>query len=88
MTTPDTTTLRDSLGTAVFDLDNQALFRFEQPEGDEDGSGNEIRVEPLSRAARSSASYPGAFEPSFVGIGDSSHGPEMSRFLGAHSSRW
>ena len=88
MTSPDITVIRDSLGTAVHLEDNQALFRFEQPAGDTPGTGN-LDIAALARAARSSASYPAAFEPSFVPVGETDgDGVDMRSHLGIQSSRW
>jgi len=88
MTAPDVATVRDSLGTAVAMEDNQAIFTFDQPPGYQPDPG-EFEVDPLARAARSSASYPAAFEPSFVRVGEGPGGePDLAGHLGVHSSRW
>ena len=88
MTTPDVATVRDSLGTAVAMEDNQAIFTFDQPPGDALDPG-EFEVAPLARAARSSASYPAAFEPSFVRVGDGPGSePDLAGHLSVQSSRW
>ena len=88
MTAPDVATVRDSLGTAVAMEDNQAIFSFDQPPGHRPDPG-QFEVAPLARAARSSASYPAAFEPSFVRVGQGPAGePDLAAHLGVHSSRW
>jgi patatin-related protein len=88
MTSADVTTVRDALGTAVYLEDNQALFTFEQPAGTAADPGN-LTVPQLARAARSSASYPAAFEPSFVRVGGGPGSePDLGPHLGIHSSRW
>ncbi|WP_250478208.1 MULTISPECIES: patatin-like protein [unclassified Caballeronia] len=59
----------DDLGTPVGDMDHRARFRFQHTDG-EDGvdhfKDRVTLVEWLSRAARSTASFPFAFEPSKV----------------------
>lgn len=88
MAAPDVTTVRDVLGTAIYLEDNQAIFSFEQPSGTAPAPGD-LSVAHLARAARSSASYPAAFEPSFVRVGDGPESePDMGAHLGIRSSRW
>lgn len=62
----------DDLGTRVGDIDHRARFRFQYMTGNESTTGKEIDdfedrallVKRLSLAARSTASFPFAFEPS------------------------
>lgn len=54
----------DDYGNSVFDADNHGLFTFTKEQMVKPGA-----VAALALAARSSASFPAAFEPSFVPIG-------------------
>ncbi|MFJ6900515.1 patatin-like protein [Streptomyces hokutonensis] len=59
--TGETSRFTDSLGTLVQDVDRRGLFVF-----DERQLTSSDRNDLVALAARSSASYPGAFEPAFV----------------------
>ena len=63
MLTGESSRFSDSLGTQVQDTEHRAVFTFEQPDlqGDQDAI-----IGPLALAGRSTASFPGAFEPAFV----------------------
>ncbi|GHG16421.1 MULTISPECIES: patatin-like protein [Amycolatopsis] len=77
---------RDALGNLVRDTDHRLLFRFH---GEQWGSGKVLG--PLALAARSTASYPGAFELSRVPIGtgqaDDRH-PDMKPYTKLARSHW
>ena len=64
----ETSRFTDSFGTLVQDVDRRGLFTFteEDLKKKEDGLAEQRTVEALALAARSSASFPAAFEPSFV----------------------
>ncbi|MFK4446978.1 patatin-related protein [Caballeronia udeis] len=57
----------DDLGSPVGDMDYLACFHFTRDAKPDDFSKRDSMVEKLSRAARSTASFPFAFEPSGVG---------------------
>jgi patatin-related protein len=93
MMSGETSRFTDDYGTLVPDVDHHGLFTFGQdalapPSG-------APRLAELALAARSSASFPGAFEPSFVPIGHSiapgsgipAH-PDMSGFANMTRSHW
>jgi patatin-related protein len=86
---PETRVFSDDYGTQIADTDHHAQFHFDQ-----DSLENPEVVAPLALAARSSASFPAAFEPSFVAAGDQrgvpadpSH-PDMSAYTKATRSHW
>lgn len=56
----------DDLGTAIHDVDYRAQFRFQHHAGNEDFADRTRAISELSRAARSTASFPFAFEPSAI----------------------
>ncbi|WP_323118565.1 patatin-like protein [Burkholderia alba] len=56
----------DDLGTPVNDVDYRASFHFGRKENHDDFANRDDVIGPLARAARSSASFPFAFEPSVV----------------------
>jgi patatin-related protein len=75
----------DDLGTPLFEPVNAATFEFD---GDSFRDGR--IAARLALAARSSASFPGAFEPSFIPIGvdgDTLH-PDMATVASFSESRW
>ncbi|MFT7869409.1 MULTISPECIES: DUF3376 domain-containing protein [Amycolatopsis] len=75
----------DALGNLVRDTEHRMLFRFNGPLWTPGVEG------PLALAARSSASFPGAFELSRVPIGDASADPlhpDMSAYTGLVRSQW
>ncbi|WP_103335699.1 DUF3376 domain-containing protein [Amycolatopsis sp. CA-126428] len=75
----------DALGNLVRDTEHRMLFRFTGPVWTSGVEG------PLALAARSTASFPGAFELSRVPIGDAGvdllH-PDMSAYTGLARSHW
>lgn len=62
----ETSRFTDSFGTTVQDVDRRGLFTFTQEELATPGT----TLEALALAARSSASFPAAFEPSFLPFGE------------------
>jgi patatin-related protein len=93
MMSGETSRFTDDFGTLVPDVDHHGLFTFdEQALGAGDGAP---ALTELALAARSSASFPGAFEPSFVPIGaqiaaDGSvpRRPNMADFANMTRSHW
>ncbi|HEY5353237.1 MAG TPA: patatin-like protein [Streptosporangiaceae bacterium] len=94
MMSGETSRFTDDYGTVVPDVDHHGLFTFHQedlvPAGQDLSS-----LTALALAARSSASFPGAFEPSFVPIGTTVTGvpgvparPDMTRFANMTRSHW
>ncbi len=86
---PESSRFADDYGTEIVDTDHHALFHF-----DEVSLTASDVVPALALAARSSASFPAAFEPSFVRFGpppagrsDPAH-PDMSPFTDATRSHW
>jgi patatin-related protein len=85
---PETRVFSDDYGTQIADTDHHAQFHF-----DESSFGSPEVVAPLALAARSSASFPAAFEPSFIasgeqsGVPDPGH-PDMSAYTKATRSHW
>jgi patatin-related protein len=69
----------DDYGSSVFDADNHGLFTFSRDQLVEPEA-----VGALALAARSSASFPGAFEPSFVPIGNGVGADEPKGMQGWH----
>ncbi len=69
----------DDYGNSVVDADNHGLFTFTT-----DQLAKPEAVGALALAARSSASFPAAFEPSFVPIGDSVGDAEPKGMQGWH----
>jgi patatin-related protein len=94
MISGETSRFTDDYGTLVPDVDHHGLFTFSQ-----DALAPECADAPsltaLALAARSSASFPGAFEPSFVPINSQISGtqgipdrPDMSGFANMTRSHW
>ncbi|SFW60790.1 patatin-like protein [Amycolatopsis australiensis] len=81
----ETTRFDDALGNLVRDTEHRMLFRFEGPLWTEGVQG------PLALAARSTASFPGAFELSRLPIGtaaaDELH-PDMTAYTDLTRSHW
>lgn len=84
---PETSRFTDDYGTQIADTDHQGLFHF---------TGQDLKMgdvlPALGLAARSSASFPAAFEPSFVPYGadsavDPAH-PDMSPWFDATCAHW
>jgi hypothetical protein len=81
----ETTRFDDALGNLVRDTEHRMLFRFEGPQWTNGVQG------PLALAARSTASFPGAFELSRMPIGadgtDELH-PDMTAYTDLTRSHW
>ncbi|MEU3622729.1 hypothetical protein BS329_10000 [Amycolatopsis coloradensis] len=80
----ETTRFDDALGNLVRDTEHRLLFRFDGPLWTDDVVG------PLALAARSTASFPGAFELSRMPIGEKTgplH-PDMTRYTDVTRSHW
>ncbi len=80
----ETTRFDDALGNLVRDTEHRLLFRFDGPLWTDDVVG------PLALAARSTASFPGAFELSRMPIGEKTgplH-PDMTRYTDVSRSHW
>jgi patatin-related protein len=93
MMSGETSRFTDDYGTLVPDVDHHGLFTFdEQALGAGDGPP---ALTELALAARCSASFPGAFEPSFVPIGSQIAAgsgvpkrPDMALFANMSRSHW
>ncbi len=72
-------TFTDDYGTAIHDTAHRGLFSFTAEQLDSPGV-----VDALALAARSSASFPGAFEPAFVPVGEpgTDEHPDMAPHVG------
>lgn len=96
------TTYPDRFGAMIPDVTHRALFRFRRPGVPHQGDpwpddfaaaaegGEDLPAARLALAARSSASFPGAFEPSFVPVGstrDEMH-PDMAGIADFSGERW
>ena len=83
---PETSRFSDDYGTEITDTDHHGLFHFTRAQLAEPDI-----ADPLALAARSSASFPGAFEPSFVPWGaattDHEH-PDMAPYSNATGPHW
>ncbi len=79
-------TFADDWGTQIVDTDHHGQFHF-----DENSLKDRDTVAALALAARSSASFPAAFEPSFVPLDErglpATH-PDMERWSNATRSHW
>jgi patatin-related protein len=80
----------DSFGTAVQDTDQRGVFTF-----DTDELASSENDEALALAARSTASFPGAFEPSYLpyrqsvpATGSVPRRPPMGGFIGITRDHW
>ena len=92
MISGETSRFTDDYGTLVPDVDHHGLFTFED---EALGAAGNPKLTELALAARSSASFPGAFEPSFVPINPSSdkspavpQHPDMAAFANMTRSHW
>jgi patatin-related protein len=79
----DVRTFADELGSLLPDVVHTGQFRFRRGAGiEEDDFAGEHVLDRLALAARSTASFPGAFEPSFVPVNDGRGGrpgrPDMT----------
>lgn len=83
---PELSRFTDDYGTSIDDANHHGLFHFDT----QDLNHQDI-VTALSLAARSSASFPGAFEPAFLPCGardtDSTH-PDMSPYSTMTAPHW
>ena len=93
MITGETSRFTDDFGTLVPDVDHHGLFTFDAEALG--AGGKEPKLTELALAARSSASFPGAFEPSYVPINSSiaaSAGvpphPDMAAFANMTRGHW
>ena len=89
----ETSRFTDDYGTLVPDVDHHGLFTFD--DNALGANGNDPDLTALALAARSSASFPGAFEPSFVPINSSipaSSGvpkhPDMADYANMTRGHW
>ena len=73
----------DDFGTVVHDVDHKALFRF-----DNNDLLSDAKIPALALAARTTASFPGAFEASFVPVGDSKAPVDMDDHVDVTISRF
>ena len=93
MMSGETSRFTDDYGTLVPDVDHHGLFTFDQAAL---GAGpGKPKLTELALAARSSASFPAAFEPSYVPVGsviDPAQGvpehPDMAAFANMTRSHW
>ncbi|HEX2030616.1 MAG TPA: patatin-like protein, partial [Actinomycetota bacterium] len=65
----------DEFGNTIHDVIHRGQFRFKR-QGDRDDFRTKADAERLALAARSTASFPGAFEASFIPVGERTDGPE------------
>lgn len=73
----------DAYGTLVEDIDHRGLFTFDE------GTLSDRGVLPaLATAARSTASFPGAFEPGFVAHGEGTGRPAMEQYSNITRAHW
>jgi patatin-related protein len=93
MMSGETSRFTDDYGTLVPDVDHHGLFTFDGPALG--APGGTPALTELALAARCSASFPGAFEPSFVPIGsqiaktsDVPKRPDMAAFANMTRSHW
>jgi patatin-related protein len=78
----------DHFGSVIGDSDHRAIFRFERNDS-VDHFGDPDAVDRLALAARTSASFPGAFEASFIPVRTSEPGrPDMVDVASFSGSRW
>lgn len=84
---PITNTATDAEGNRLVDPRHRARFHFT---GDRLwNSDGRVLARQLARAARTSASFPGGFEPSFVQVGPSKNGePDMAGIASFDESMW
>ena len=94
MMSGETSQFTDDYGTVVPDVDHHGLFTFHQKDLAPDPA-DRSSLDALALAARCSASFPGAFEPSFVPIHQKVTGvtgvpprPDMADFANMTRSHW
>lgn len=96
MMSGETSRFTDSYGTLVPDVDHHGLFTFdERALAPQDAYSDGSSLTALALAARSSASFPGAFEPSFIPIGEPGESgagvparPDMRDYANMTRSHW
>ena len=93
MMSGETSRFTDDYGTLVPDVDHHGLFTFD--EAALGAAGGKPALTALALAARSSASFPAAFEPSYVPVNssiDPAQGvpehPDMAAFANMTRSHW
>ena len=69
------TNLWDDFGTLISDVDHRGRFHFRRCGDDDDPFADESIIDKLSVAARSTSSFPGAFEPSYCPLGRKTQKP-------------
>ncbi len=94
MMSGETSQFTDDYGTVVPDVDHHGLFTFQQKDLAPDPA-DRSSLDALALAARCSASFPGAFEPSFVPVHQKVTGvtgvpprPDMADFANMTRSHW
>ena len=93
MMSGETSRFTDDYGTLVPDVDHHGLFTFDEAALGVDGGKPALTA--LALAARSSASFPAAFEPSYVPVNSSigaaqgvPEHPDMAAFANMTRSHW
>jgi patatin-related protein len=89
---PETTTFTDDLGTQVRSPDHHGMFHFTNANFTNPATKKDLPA-ALALAARSSASFPGAFEPAFLPVGkpvkdDVANLPNMEPYSGSLQAHW
>jgi patatin-related protein len=79
----ETSRFTDAYGTLVQDVNHHGSFRF-----DERQLAEERVCGALATAARSTASFPLAFEPGFLGMDDDAGRPGMKRYANITRAHW
>lgn len=85
----ETSRFTDAFGTLVQDVDRRGLFTFTESD-----LADPVNAPALALAARSSASFPAAFEPSFLPFGGDvataglPDRPDMARYANITRSHW
>jgi len=74
---------RDDVGSLLSETEHLALFRFEGRDLRRPGAENRLAV-----AARTSASFPGAFEASYLAVTDTEHKVDLSDVVQLSTNRW
>jgi patatin-related protein len=82
-----TTSFTDDLGAGITELDHDARFQFALNSADGPVPDDDQLIKKLAAAARCTSSFPGAFEPHFVRVDESTkkvtHGPDSMWDSGA-----
>jgi patatin-related protein len=85
MLTPERVDFDDDFGTTIGDAMFRGQFHFRREAGGTDDFATEADADRIALAARSTASFPGAFEASFVPIGRSTADPPRPNMDGVTS---